>query len=77
MILYSNARCEKTDSWDYMCSKGSIDAWKQPYYDICAADPHDPCSDVLRYSDGTPYYLYAPRKTEHLWLDNIMVYTKN
>ncbi len=54
----------------------SIDDWIQYYYDLCAVDPQDPCSDVLSYSDGTPYYYYAPRKTEYLYVDDIVVYTK-
>jgi hypothetical protein len=73
----SSTMCGRGDSWNYMCSKGSIDDWIQYYYDICAVDPQDPCSDVLTYTDGTPYHLYSPRKTEYLYVDDIVVYIPN
>jgi hypothetical protein len=67
-------RCQKTSSWIHQCNIGYIESWIQPTYNICAVDPTDPCSDVLRYSDGEPYYRYAPRKTEFMYIDEILVY---
>lgn len=66
--------CEKDDRWEYMCYKGEIDDWIQREYDLCAVEPSDPCSDVMRYTDDTPYNWYAPRRTEHIYFDDVVVY---
>jgi hypothetical protein len=41
----------------------------------CVKNVSDPCSDILRYKDGTPFLTFAPRKTEYLYVDNIVAYT--
>ncbi len=69
--------CENVVKHQYMaqeCAAGEIWDWTQPYYDLCAVDPTDPCSDILRYSDGSPFYYYAPRKDEVVYFDDFVVY---
>jgi hypothetical protein len=43
----------------------------------CVKDINNPCSDIQRYSDGSPVFTFAPKKTEYIYVDNIVVYTSN
>lgn len=50
------------------------EAWCQGLK-VCVADLNDPCSDILRYSDGSPQDYWNNRKTEYIHFDDIIAYT--
>ena len=63
------------DDMKRMCRNRKIDDYAQYKYDRCAVNPNDPCSDILRYADESPYHLYAPRKDEVVHFDDFVVYS--
>jgi hypothetical protein len=82
-IDYGNASCDGKKIAPYFahgCNRpnygGQDPGWCEGLK-RCVANLNDSCSDILRYKDGTPFLTFAPRKTEYLYVDDIVVYTKN
>jgi len=72
----SGAPCSDIENrFKESCKRGEWYDWIEDWVSSCAVDPEDPCSDIFRYSDGSPQNYWNNRKTEYIHFDDIIAYT--